>query len=84
MWKQFPREKKQDLIERIQLYFYNERDEEIGELAAENFLHFIMSEMGPSFYNRGVKDAIGMTEQKWISIEQDLDSLIKPDPEVKR
>ncbi|WP_273851815.1 DUF2164 domain-containing protein [Guptibacillus spartinae] len=79
-----PREKKKELIERIQSFFYEERNEEIGELAAENVLHFVMSEIGPTFYNTGISDAIGMTEQKWISIEQDLEALKKPDPEVKR
>lgn len=80
MWNQIPREKKKELIERIQSYFYDERDEEIGELAAENFLHFVMAEIGPTFYNAGISDAIGMTEQKWLSIEQDLEALKKADP----
>lgn len=77
MWKQIPREKKKELVERIQSYFYEERGEEIGELAAENFLHFIMSDIGPTLYNAGISDAIGMTEQKWMSIEQDLEALKK-------
>ncbi|WLR61704.1 DUF2164 domain-containing protein [Guptibacillus hwajinpoensis] len=80
MWNQIPREKKKELIERIQSYFYDERDEEIGELAAENFLHFVMAEIGTTFYNAGISDAIGMTEQKWLSIEQDLEALKKADP----
>ncbi|QHA93857.1 DUF2164 family protein [Bacillus sp. N1-1] len=81
---QISREKKKELIERIQTFFYEERNEEIGELAAENVLHFVMSEIGPTIYNAGISDAIGMTEQKWISIEQDLEALKKPDPEVNR
>ncbi|WP_347548362.1 DUF2164 domain-containing protein [Pseudalkalibacillus hwajinpoensis] len=84
MWKQLSNEKKKDLVQRIQSYFYEERDEEIGELAAENFLHFVMSEIGPTLYNSGITDAIDMTEQKWMSIEQDLEALKKPDPEGTR
>ncbi|MGB8001205.1 MAG: DUF2164 domain-containing protein [Anaerobacillus sp.] len=84
MWKQLSREKKKELIERIQSYFYDERGEEIGELAAENFLHFVKSEIGPTFYNAGISDAIEMTEQKWMSIEQDLEALKKSDTERNR
>ncbi|MYL62410.1 DUF2164 family protein [Bacillus hwajinpoensis] len=81
---QISRAKKKELVERIQSFFYEERNEEIGDLAAENVLHFVMSEIGPTLYNAGISDAIGMTEQKWISIEQDLEALKKPDSEVNR
>ncbi|WP_025025527.1 DUF2164 domain-containing protein [Caldalkalibacillus mannanilyticus] len=73
-----PKENKDQLIEEIKEYFYNERSEEIGDLAAENLLDFVMKEIGPSFYNQGVKDAREMVEQKMMGIEEDLRSLERP------
>lgn len=35
----------------IKAFFQNERDEEIGDLAAMLFVGFILKELGPVFYN---------------------------------
>jgi uncharacterized protein (DUF2164 family) len=39
------------------LYFENERNEELGDLAASMVLDFIIKDMAPYFYNQGVLDA---------------------------
>ena len=59
-----PKENKEEIIRSLQNYFYNERSEEIGHLAAENLLDFVLKEIGPYFYNQGVKDTKEMVEQK--------------------
>ncbi|MDR3563026.1 MAG: DUF2164 domain-containing protein [Negativicutes bacterium] len=41
----------------IQAYFLQEREEEIGNLAAEFFLDFILAKIGPSIYNQAIDDA---------------------------
>ncbi len=51
------KEKKEEMIARIQNYFQNEREEEIGNLAATMVLNFIVEELAPEFYNMGVQDA---------------------------
>jgi uncharacterized protein (DUF2164 family) len=53
----FSKEERQALISKIQTFFYDERDEEIGELAAELVLDFIIKEIGFKFYNQGVIDS---------------------------
>lgn len=73
-----PKENKEQVIENIMTYFYEEHGEEIGHLAAENFLLFAIREIGPHVYNQGVKDAKVVLEQKLMNIEEDLTSLEKP------
>ncbi|NLZ34187.1 DUF2164 domain-containing protein [Clostridium isatidis] len=51
------REKREDLINEIKTFFYEERDEEIGDLAANIVLDFFMDKLAPEFYNEGVNDA---------------------------
>ena len=43
-----PKENKEEIISSLQSYFYNERSEEIGNLAAENLLDFVLKEIPPS------------------------------------
>jgi uncharacterized protein (DUF2164 family) len=73
-----PKEDKDQIIDKLKDYFDNERSEEIGDLAAENLLDFVLKEIGPYFYNQGVKDSKEMLEQKMISLEEDIQSLERP------
>lgn len=50
-------EQKKAMAAAIKAFFQNERDEEIGNLAAMLFVDFILKEFGPVFYNQGVADA---------------------------
>lgn len=52
-----PKEKKEEMISAIKTYFYNEREEELGDLASNMILDFIIEELGPEFYNQGVYDS---------------------------
>jgi len=51
------KEKRDDMISTIKTYFYKERDEEIGDLAALLILDFFMEKLAPEFYNQGVYDS---------------------------
>jgi len=73
-----PKENKDQIKEEWKEYFYHERSEEIGDLAAENMLDFILKEIRPYFYNQGVKDAKEMVEQKMANLEEDIESLERP------
>ncbi|WP_054754638.1 DUF2164 domain-containing protein [Piscibacillus salipiscarius] len=66
------------MIEQIQTYFYEERGDEIGEIAAESFLEFMTEELGPHFYNKGIEDAKNLVEQKVMNIDEDLLALERP------
>ncbi len=50
-------EKKQEMVNAIKEYFFNERNQEIGDLAATLILDFFIEELAPVFYNQGVYDA---------------------------
>lgn len=46
-----------DLKEKIVRYFAEERGEDLGELASQMILDFVMEELAPNIYNQGVEDA---------------------------
>jgi len=50
-------EAKKEAISSIQKYFEENMDESIGNVAATGLLNFILEELGPSIYNKGVADA---------------------------
>lgn len=54
---QISKEERQEIISSIKTYFYNEREEELGDLAADLMLDFIIDNLGPKFYNIGVNDS---------------------------
>jgi uncharacterized protein (DUF2164 family) len=51
------KDKREYMIAKIKKYFLNERDEELGDLAANLILNFIMEELAGEFYNQGVYDS---------------------------
>ncbi|MDC3413467.1 DUF2164 domain-containing protein [Aquibacillus sp. 3ASR75-11] len=61
---QIEKKRKTEMIERIQHYFMNQRNEELGDLAASLVLDFFMDELAPLFYNLGVEDAHAFLTEK--------------------
>lgn len=78
-----PKEHKLQIAIKVQEYFYTEFNEEIGQLAAENLLDFMLSELSPYIYNQAIKDARNVIEQKMVSIEEEMYALEKPLPLAK-
>jgi uncharacterized protein (DUF2164 family) len=72
------KEQQVKMIEDIQSFFSNERDEELSEFAAERVLDFIKESIGPHFYNAAISDAKTVVEQHIASIEEDILSLERP------
>ncbi|UII54461.1 DUF2164 domain-containing protein [Cytobacillus spongiae] len=58
------KEQKEQMTEAIKEFFWNSRDEEIGDLAAILVLDFFMSELAPLFYNKGVADSHQFISEK--------------------
>lgn len=58
------KDKKEKMIKSIKTYFLNERDEDLGDLAAELILDFITKELAPEFYNQGIQDAYCYVKDK--------------------
>jgi uncharacterized protein (DUF2164 family) len=67
-----PDDIKEEIASSIQRYFLEEREEEIGGLQASILLDFVLKEIGPSFYNQGVRDAQAALQ----GVVADLDSTL--------
>lgn len=53
----FTKEEKAAMVARLQRYFSDELDQALGTLPAEFLLDFFTSEIGPYYYNQGLRDA---------------------------
>lgn len=56
--------KKKEMVDKIKDYFSNERNENIGDLAAELILDFFIEELGSHIYNQGIDDAYTYIKDK--------------------
>ncbi|GGA10783.1 hypothetical protein GCM10008018_65080 [Paenibacillus marchantiophytorum] len=72
------KEQKDQLISRVQTYFYEERSEEIGALSAEFLLDYMIAEIGPYIYNQAIQDALKLVGDKMVALEDDLHAIEKP------
>ena len=66
----FSKEEKEIITKKIQLYFSEELDREIGQFDAQFLLDFFSEEIGPYFYNRGLYDAQSILENRMESISE--------------
>jgi uncharacterized protein (DUF2164 family) len=57
-------ETREYMVMEIKRYFLNEREEELGDLAANLFLDFIIEELAPEFYNQGVYNSCNFMKDK--------------------
>ncbi len=74
----FSKQEKETIVSKIQEYFTDKLDQEIGQFEAEFLLNFFAEEIGPYFYNKGVHDSQGMLQKKVDEIIEAIDSLEKP------
>lgn len=62
------KEKRAELIGKVKQFFEDERDEEIGDLAAGAVLDFMLEKLGNEIYNEGVKDSYSYMNDKIIDL----------------
>ncbi len=74
----FSKDETEILTRKIQLYFNEELDQDIGQFPAQFLLEFFTEEVGPYFYNRGLTDAQAVLEARMESISEALYELEKP------
>ena len=74
----FSKDETEILTRKIQLYFNDELDQDIGQFLAQFLLEFFTEEVGPYFYNRGLTDAQAVLEARMESITEALYELEKP------
>ena len=77
MFTKLPKAARDGMKEEIRTFFYHERDEEIGEIAAEAVLDFCLEKLGPYLYNEGIQDAIKLINERNLNTEEDLHSLMR-------
>ena len=56
-------------------FFRSERDEDIGIIAAQNLLDFILEEIGGEIYNKGVENSLQVLEKKNEDLSLELETL---------
>lgn len=74
----FSTEETESIVRKIQLYFREELDQEIGRFDAEFLLDFFAEEVGAYFYNRGLLDAQVVIESRLEGIRDALYEIEKP------
>ncbi len=68
---------KEAIVKKIQLYFNDELDQNIGQFDAEFLLQFFTEEIGGYFYNQALADALTVIESKVEDISDTFYSLEK-------
>jgi uncharacterized protein (DUF2164 family) len=53
----FSKEETAALVRALQAYFDAELDQKLGDIPAQMLLDFLITTLGPAFYNRGLYDA---------------------------
>lgn len=66
------KEAKQTALESLQKYFAENMDEPLGNLAGGALLNFILEEIGPSLYNKGVADAQERMQMRVSELEYEV------------
>lgn len=74
----FTKEETEFLTRKIQLYFNDELDQDIGQFPAQFLLEFFTEEIGPYYYNRGLLDAQTVLEARVESVTEAIYELEKP------
>lgn len=68
----FTQEEKDTLIPKIKMYLHEELDFEVGNFDAEFLLDFFSEEVGPYFYNRGIKDSLDMLDTRMEEVKESI------------
>lgn len=69
---------KEAIVRKIQMYFRDELDQEIGAFDAEFLLNFFSSEIGGLYYNQGLLDAQAALSNKLDELNYLIQDLEKP------
>jgi uncharacterized protein (DUF2164 family) len=68
----FEKEERTAIVARIQRYFVDELDSEIGGIPAELLLNFFSEEIGPFYYNQGLADAQAVMARMTDTINDEI------------
>jgi uncharacterized protein (DUF2164 family) len=74
---EFSKEEIEIITRKIQLYFTEELNQDIGQFDAQFLLDFFSQEIGPYFYNRGLYDSQTILESKLEDMSEAIYELEK-------
>ena len=74
---EFSEAEKNAIVSRIQAYFEEELEQEIGQFDAQFLLDFFAGQIGPYFYNRGLYDAQTILNSRMEDISEAILQLEK-------
>lgn len=74
---EFSEAEKHAIVSRIQAYFEEELEQEIGQFDAQFLLDFFAGQIGPYFYNRGLYDAQTILNSRMEDISEAILQLEK-------
>ncbi len=72
----FSHERRQKIVNDIVDFFATERNEQIGVIAAEALLDFMIESFGAAIYNKGVDDTFQFIKERLSAAEVDVNALI--------
>lgn len=74
---EFTNQEKESMVEKLQNYFENELDQEIGQFDAEFLLDYFSKEIGAYYYNRGLHDARAIFQARIESVDDEIYAIEK-------
>ena len=75
---EFTKPEKEVITKKIQMYFHEELEQDIGSFDAEFLLDFFSEEIGTYYYNRGLYDAQAILEKRLETVSEAIYELEKP------
>ncbi len=75
---EFSSQQKETIIAKIQIYFEQNLDQDIGQFDAEFLLDFFSDKIGPYYYNQGLQDAQAVIQNSLLNIGEAIDEIEKP------
>ena len=72
---EFSKQEIEGMVEKLQGYFNDELNQELGQFEAEFLLDFFASGIGAHFYNKGLHDARAIFESKLADIDEEIYSI---------
>jgi len=74
----FTAQEKEQIILKIQKYFSQELDQDLGQFDADFLLDFFSNEVGAFFYNRGLSDAQQIISERVEHLSEAIYELEQP------
>lgn len=75
---EFSKDEKALLVRKLQVYFNEELQYELGRFDAEFLLDFVGEELGAYFYNRGLQDAQAILSSRLDDLNDAIAQLERP------